>query len=109
MVVVAGMVGGDVVVGRVATVLVGGTKVDDVGATVVVVSGGAVLVVVSAGGWVVAGAVVPLLRGAVVLTGACVVAVGAGDPGAVVVAPGPTVDEVEDVDVSSDPTSVVVG
>lgn len=103
------MVDGTVVVGNVTTVLVGGTNVDDVGATVVVVvSGGAVLVVVSAGGCVVAGAVVPLFRGAVVFTGASVVAVGPGNPATVVVV-GPTVDDVDEVDVSSDPTSVVVG
>lgn len=106
------MVGGDVVVGSVTTVLVGGTKVDEVGArVVVVVSGGAVLVVVSGGAWVVTGAVEPLLRGAVVFTGGCVVAMGAGDPGMVVV-PGPIVDEVDDVDEvedSNDPTRVVVG
>jgi hypothetical protein len=89
---------------------VGGTKVDDVGGgMVVVVSGGEVLVVVSAGGWVVLGAVVPLLPGAVVATGARVVAVVIGEPGMVVVL-GPTVDDVEDeVDDSKEPTSVVVG
>ena len=101
------MVGGVDVGGMVGTV--GGTEVDEVGGTVVVVSGGAVLVVVSAGGWVVFGAVVPLLLGAVVATGARVVAVVTGDPGMVVVL-GPTVDDVdEEVEVSKEPTRVVVG
>ncbi len=81
------VVGGDVVVGMVATVELVGTKVEAVGggwAIVVVGSGwGAwvVAVVVCTGGEVDVGAAVPVFRGAVVTTGARVVAVVPPGPG----------------------------
>src|SRR4051812_12523099 len=82
--------------------------VEDVGASVVVVSSGCVVVVCV--GWVVAGAVVPGFDGAVVATGARVVAVVAVPPpagGGVVGLPSPMVEVEVDVDGAAD--DVVVG
>ena len=79
-----GMVGGS------DTVELVGTKVDEVGGSVVVVSGGAV-VVVCAVVWV--GGDVPVVgRGAVVLTGGCVPVVAAGATVATVVSAGVEVE-----------------
>ena len=108
-----GVAGGSVdgrgtVVGGFVTAVVGG-------ATVVSGGGGSVVgVVVCTGGEVVpgVGGLVPVLRGAVVPTGACVVAVEPPGPGAgaAVVVVGSTVEEV-DVDelLDVDVTRVVVG
>ena len=80
---------------------------------VVVSSGCVVAVVVSTGGDVVAGALVPTLRGAVVTTAGCVVPEPTADGMvATVVVLGPTVDEVEvgaAVDVVVAPVVVDVG
>jgi hypothetical protein len=87
-------------------IVVVGMDVEDVGAAVVVVSSGCVVVVCV--GWVVAGAVVPGFDGAVVATGARVVAVPPAGAAVVLVLAPTAVDEVElDVDGAAD--DVVVG
>lgn len=119
IVVVTGGRVGVVVGGSVATVeLVGGTEVDAVGggSAVVVVSGGGgavVGVVVCTGGEVaggdVTGGLVPVLRGAVVLTGGAVVGVKTDDPIATVVDVPIDVVVVGPTDVVDGALDVVVG
>jgi hypothetical protein len=94
--------------------VVDGTNVDDVGggSVVVVVGGGSVVpVVVATGGDVVAGALVPTLRGAVVTAPGWVLPVPPGGMVATVVVLESTVDEVEvgALDVVVAPAVVEVG
>ena len=91
-----------------------GTDVDDDGGGGSVVGGGGasvVAVVVATGGEVVAGALVPTLRGAVVATPACVVTEPPGGMVATVVVLPSTVDEVDagPLDVVVAPAVVEVG
>ena len=105
--VVFGMVGGAAVVD--------GTNVDEVGGGsvlgVVVAGGSVVAVVVATGGEVVAGALVPMLRGAVVTTGGWVPPVPPDGMVTTVVVLDSTVDEVdvEALDVVVAPEVVEVG